>query len=307
MVSQRVDLPIRIEPAWEHVRDSLVSLGKVEEANPGSMDLVGSVRHGLNRERARYDVANRRHQRQQARSRRHIWSDAITAVLTVIVFGVSVAERRIYRKTPSSFIRRPARGPCKSTSSPAVVTIGSIAGPGAERSSAHRRRDSVAESSLRLVAVTTQASERFRMPRKVTAVLTVFAILVLAACMPSTTNQPPTSGILDTTGLTAVEVTIDAPVAPPYNHEQAKITSQSDLAQFRRSVVAHSISLRAYSAGSMAGCGGGANWTILIVRGNSEGSTLDVQTCGSAIRSNVAGHDLMGFLDEVHGLAGLQP
>ena len=49
MLSQRIDLPIAIEQAWEHARNSLASLAKIEDANPDSMDLIGTARYGFNR------------------------------------------------------------------------------------------------------------------------------------------------------------------------------------------------------------------------------------------------------------------
>lgn len=55
VISERVEIPNGVDEAWQLVNEVLASLGRVEQAIPGS-DVTGSVRYGLNRVRLRVSV-----------------------------------------------------------------------------------------------------------------------------------------------------------------------------------------------------------------------------------------------------------
>ena len=133
------------------------------------------------------------------------------------------------------------------------------------------------------------------------ALAAIVGIAVLAACgATSTSSSPATQTPLATNGLTEVDLSSTRPLPPPYTPKHRALTSTADIELFQQMVAAHAITLSSSSSGVTAGCTGGTEYTITMVRAAGPPSTLG--QCADRISANISGTDLSGFLAEIDQL-----
>jgi len=138
-------------------------------------------------------------------------------------------------------------------------------------------------------------------------VAAAIAFTLAAACgsTASTTQSSGTGATSNprqslTVGITAVDITIDQALPPPYTPKHVHLTAPAALAAFQQSLTSRHLS---YSSTFGPTCTGGTNYTVVISK-NSQQTKLTAYVCGGTVEGNVSG-DLAGFVADLNSLAAL--
>lgn len=111
---------------------------------------------------------------------------------------------------------------------------------------------------------------------------------------------------IGTGDLIQVQLSSYQALPPPYGSAEAVLTSAASLATFEKAVAADGIGLNSSSTTS-AGCAGGIEYTIVLLRSGGKPSTkLDAYDCGGTVTGNITGN-VSGFLDYVSTLLVATP
>ncbi len=120
--------------------------------------------------------------------------------------------------------------------------------------------------------------------------LAAAALLLVTACGGS---------IVDTSGLTRVEISTYQALPPPFGSKQATLTSPSSLANFQKAIAADHIGVSA-STTLGTGCAGGIQYTVVMDTGGETSTTLSEYSCADQLTGNMTG-DVSGFLTYLDG------